>query len=110
MARSKTHPISLPACGVSPDHISRFWATSAFLEGGKWLPKPLFVRGGVLVVVTVTRAERVKMAQTEQHDELAKIAARFAAMPTFPIAVREYTVSLMRLRGSPRPLNRLTSH
>ena len=72
--------------------------------------KPLFVRGGVLLVVTVARAERVKMAQTEQHDELAKIAARFAAMPAFPIAVREYTVSLMRLRGSPRPLNRLTSH
>jgi DNA-binding PadR family transcriptional regulator len=68
------------------------------------------VRGGLLLVVTVARAERVKMAQTEQHDELAKIAARFAAMPAFPIAVREYTVSLMRLRGSPRPLNRLTSH
>ena len=64
----------------------------------------------MLVVVTVTRAERVKMAQTEQHDELAKIAARFAAMPAFPLAVREYTVNLMRLRASPRPLNRLTSH
>jgi hypothetical protein len=33
-----------------------------------------------------------------EQDELAEQAERFAALPAFPGALREYTVSLMRFR------------
>jgi hypothetical protein len=38
------------------------------------------------------------MTEAIDRDELIETAARFAALPAFPLAVREYTVSLTRFR------------
>ena len=56
------------------------------------------------------KGQRGEMAQAEESNEIDEVAARFAAMPTFPLALREYSVNLMRMRRSPRILNKLISH
>jgi hypothetical protein len=50
------------------------------------------------------------MTKGAEPDELAELAARFAALPAFPQAVREYTVGLARFRESPRLANKLISY
>ncbi|MBV9568238.1 MAG: hypothetical protein JO172_08880 [Hyphomicrobiales bacterium] len=50
------------------------------------------------------------MAQTEERDEIDELAARFAAMPEFPLAVRAYVVNMMHMRQNLRLLNKLISH
>jgi hypothetical protein len=50
------------------------------------------------------------MMDLAEPDELIAHAARFAAMPAFPQAVREYTVGLARFRESPRLANKLISY
>jgi hypothetical protein len=82
---------------------------SAFAEGEQKLPRS-YSRREALVVVAVMRMEREKMAQTEQKDEIDEIALRFAAMPAFPLAVREYIVTLASMRQRLRFLNKVISH
>jgi hypothetical protein len=50
------------------------------------------------------------MTKAVEQDDLAAHAARLAALPVFPTAVREYTVSLMRFRRGSRLFNKLISH
>jgi DNA-binding MarR family transcriptional regulator len=50
------------------------------------------------------------MTKLAEQDELAADAARLLALPAFPQAVREYTVSLMRFRRGSRFFNKLISH
>ena len=59
--------------------------------------------------MTATKG-RLKMAQAGQGDEIDDFAARFAAMPTFPLAVREYVVTLSGMRQRLRLLNKVISH
>jgi DNA-binding MarR family transcriptional regulator len=44
------------------------------------------------------------------EDLLMRDAARFAAMPAFPAAVREYTLGLAHFKRSPRLVNKLISY
>src|ERR1700758_4925145 len=82
---------------------------SAFLEGETELPRS-YSRQEALVVVTETRGRRVKMVQAGQRDEIDEIAVRFAAMPAFPLAVREYIVTMTSMRQRFRLLNKVISH
>ena len=82
---------------------------SAFLEGETETPAKPFATGA-LVVVTETRGRRVKMAQAGQRDEIDEIAVRFAAMPAFPLAVREYIVTMTGMRQRFRLLHKVISH
>jgi hypothetical protein len=50
------------------------------------------------------------MIEAADQDELLAHAARLAALPAFPLAVREYTVGLARFRESPRLANKLISY
>jgi hypothetical protein len=50
------------------------------------------------------------MMDLAEPDELIEHAARYAALPAFPQAVREYTVGLARFRESPRLANKLISY
>jgi hypothetical protein len=50
------------------------------------------------------------MTEVLDRDELIETAARFAALPAFPLAVREYTIGLARFRESPRLANKLISY
>jgi hypothetical protein len=50
------------------------------------------------------------MMDLAEPDELIAHAARLAALPAFPQAVREYTVGLARFRESPRLANKLISY
>jgi hypothetical protein len=50
------------------------------------------------------------MTKAVEQDDLAEHAARLAALPAFPAAVREYTVSLMGFRRGSRFFNKLISY
>jgi hypothetical protein len=50
------------------------------------------------------------MTKSADQDELIAHAARLAALPAFPQAVRAYTVGLARFRESPRLANKLISY
>ena len=50
------------------------------------------------------------MTKAAEQDELMTQAARLAALPAFPQAVRQYTVGLARFRESPRLANKLISY
>jgi hypothetical protein len=53
---------------------------------------------------------KTAMTEAVDQDELIAHAARLAALPAFPLAVREYTVGLARFRESPRLANKLISY
>jgi hypothetical protein len=107
-ARSKNAPYVYLADRVGII-FSSFRAMSAFSEGETETPAKLFATGGACGRDR-DEGRRVKMAQAEQQDEIDEIAARFAAMPAFPLAMREYTVNMMRMRQGLRLLNKVISH
>jgi hypothetical protein len=58
----------------------------------------------------VQSIEKTVMTEVAERDELAAHAARLAALPAYPQAVREYTTGLARFRESPRLANKLISY